>query len=131
MRLIGLPGDSVAYKDKSLAINDKPLLHQLLTDPLPEHLREWRDLKQYREVLDNAEYVTLIRDFSPPLLESAVRDFPNRDKCIHSADGFVCQVPAGHFFVMGDHRDNSEDSRYWGFVPAVAIVGPVVKVLKP
>ena len=48
---------------------------------------------------------------------------PYKENCTYNVEGFICKVPVGHYFLMGDNRDNSLDSRYWGFVPDQNIVG--------
>jgi signal peptidase I len=62
-------------------------------------------------------------DSKRPLDLGAVEKFPNYEACDYSYDKFTCIVPEGNYFMMGDNRDNSADSRYWGFVPDKNIVG--------
>ena len=58
-----------------------------------------------------------------PNFVSGISEFPYKENCSYSVEGLECTVPEGHYFMMGDNRDNSLDSRYWGFVPDKNIVG--------
>jgi len=78
--------------------------------------------KQYQENLDGKEH-SLLNDEHRPAFISAIENFAFKNNCRYSIEGVVCKVPAGHYFMMGDNRDNSLDSRYWGFVPEANIVG--------
>jgi signal peptidase I len=119
-RVIGLPGNTVAYENKQLTINGKPVPET----PLPDYFDDERIgyAKQFEEDLDGRKNAILNNPQVPPYVIGA-DDFPFRDNCNYNAQGVVCKVPPGHYFMMGDNRDNSADSRYWGFVPDNNIVG--------
>lgn len=125
-RLIGLPGDTVAYQNKQLTINGKPWARRQIDDFISYDGIPGL-LPRFIESNGNLEYQTLANDTAPPMHTSGVLDFPFKEKCQYDEKGFTCQVPPGHYFTMGDNRDNAADSRYWGFVPADHILGKVVK----
>jgi len=119
-RVVGVPGDEVAYLNKRLTINGKPVP----TTPLPEYFDEdaMRYFPQYDEALTDKSH-RILNDPARPAMIAGADDFPFRQNCRYSVEGVVCKVPEGHYFMMGDNRDNSLDSRYWGFVPDRNIVG--------
>lgn len=107
-RAIGLPGDHLKIVDKQVYVNDAALVESYKFHKSPP-----------------GSYADPFRDFFPP------KPHPGRYKGIdedpywyerYLQEGEIV-VPAGHYFAMGDNRDNSSDSRYWGFVPRELIVG--------
>lgn len=105
-RLVGLPGDHIVYKDKTIWINGKKMPQK---DILPETTEAAAYIpragfKRLSENLDGAEHDILLED-SP---SEGVQEF---------------HVPAGKYFVLGDNRDRSNDSRYWRYVPDENLVG--------
>jgi signal peptidase I len=119
-RVVGLPGDTVAYQNKKLIINGQPVPTQKAGDYLhPERLYY---SEQFQEKLGDVDHRALNDADAPAFIPDAGR-FPYRENCTYNAAGVVCKVPEGHYFMMGDNRDNSRDSRAWGFVPEANIVG--------
>ncbi|MFZ6688973.1 signal peptidase I [Undibacterium sp. SXout11W] len=119
-RVVGVPGDKVVYKNKRLLINGNEMTYQAMPDFLDEeHLSYF---KQYSENLTGVPHRILNDEQSPAFVRDP-HNFPKRENCTYNMDGFSCVVPEGEYFMMGDNRDNSLDSRYWGFVPDQNIVG--------
>ena len=119
-RVVGLPGDEIAYLNKRLSINGRPLAITPQDDFLDESSMTY--FKQWGEQLDATNHHILIDGRRPAFIAGAT-PFPSDDQCRYSIEGVACRVPDDHFFVMGDNRDNSLDSRYWGFVPRANLVG--------
>jgi signal peptidase I len=134
-RVVGVPGDEVAYLNKQLTVNGQPVPKASLPDFFEEDSLSY--IKQFQETfpvgaspaeMTSSKTVRLLNNAERPAFIAGTEDFPFKDQCSYSVEGVVCKVPPGHFFMMGDNRDNSLDSRYWGFVPEANIVGKAIMV---
>ena len=126
-RVVGLPGDRISYYNKRLKVNDEEIQVRRIGD----YVRKDRATPsvKYLERLGEHEYTILIEPEAPAVVPPA-RAFPLNEQCAQTAEGLSCRVPDGHYFVLGDNRDNSSDSRAWGFVPARNIIGKVQYILQ-
>jgi signal peptidase I len=119
-RVVGVPGDKVAYKNKKLTINGQEVVQKKTEDYLDRDRLFYTP--RFVESLGAVQHEILVEADAPSFVPMGGR-FPQGEKCNYNSEGMSCEVPAGHYFMMGDNRDNSQDSRFWGFVPDENLVG--------
>jgi signal peptidase I len=118
--VMGLPGDRISYVNKRLTVNGKEVEVKAAGDYL--HRERMSFAKRHMETIGDRAHSILVEDDAPAAIPF-VKQFPFRENCTYNNEGLACTVPQGHYFLMGDNRDNSSDSRVWGFVPDANIVG--------
>ncbi|MDP1981100.1 MAG: signal peptidase I [Sulfuritalea sp.] len=119
-RVVGLPGDKIVYRNKKLSINGQEVVQKKIEDYFDRDRLFYTP--RFIETLGSVEHQILVEAEAPSYVQQIVR-FPHGEKCHYNSEGVSCEVPAGHYFMMGDNRDNSQDSRFWGFVPDENLVG--------
>jgi signal peptidase I len=112
-RVIGLPGDLISMQENKLTVNGKPVTYDQLSDRVFDQIPAYQrsQFRFFQEHLPQKDHVVMsIPD------RMAMRTFP------------PVQVPAGKYFMMGDNRDDSGDSRYFGFVDRAQIMGKATAI---
>ena len=116
-RVVGIPGDRILYQDNILYINGKPMPQQFLHEQVDAEVGQTRlwPVRLHQEQLDGVSHQIFIRAARP-------------DAPLPPYQYNGVKVPEQSYFVMGDNRNNSHDSRYWGFVSEKDIIGKALAV---
>jgi len=119
-RVIGLPGETVEFKDNQVFIDGKLLPeHRMIGDA--DDNQSALETREFEERQPDQKYDVYYSERTVNAIKAG--QHLTRQGYEFGVAGKTMQVPPNSFFVMGDSRDNSEDSRYWGFVPRELIIG--------
>ena len=113
-RVVGIPGDTIRYANKTLYVNGERVSESFIGERLDDYDKRFGTRPVYRIYDETIGSVT--HEIRKDMM------IPNR-----RAEG-EWVVPEGNYFVMGDNRDRSNDSRFWGFVPDSLVVGKAVYI---
>lgn len=122
-RIVGLPGDLVEWRNQRLFLNGQEVPTEAKGPFYDADSMVERPL--YTEKLGDIEHRMLV-DRERSAYFAGSPQFPFSENCQYSVEAIRCTVPAGHYYALGDNRDNSGDSRVWGFVPDQNLVGKAV-----
>ena len=119
-RVIGLPGETVEFRDNRVYINGEPLAEHRIIGDADDNVSALTT-KEFEERSPEEKWSVFYSE-DDMMAVQAGRKLPRRGYEF-AVQGKPMVVPENNFFVMGDSRDNSEDSRYWGFVPRELVIG--------
>jgi signal peptidase I len=126
-RLVGLPGDTVLFRDGAVTVNGAPFDVQPIGDGIAD---EDRGQLLVRETAGAGSRDVKINPFVQGRLPLNLQDKGLAANCrSERAGAWQCTVPTGQYLMLGDNRDNSADSRVWGFLPHEQVYGKAVRVL--
>lgn len=122
-RVVATPGDEIQYTfaTKELKINGVVVQKNYLKDSTEYDTGDKVSL--YNEKLGKINHIIQIKNEQSQLIIPTFKNYPNDSSCVHNDEKMICIIPKGFYFAMGDNRDNSLDSRFWGFVPENNIIG--------
>jgi len=126
-RVVGLPGETVQVKGANVLIDGKPLPEYRVT-ALDVRESEKAELKKLVRTKGSPDEPYTVY-YSPETIESSARGMPSVSTEFRYAVNSPYKIPADSYFVMGDNRDNSADSRVWGPVPRDLVVGRAMFVI--